>query len=148
MWYTPTRLFICVHLAEPSDVTDWRHRVVELNKGCAYTVQSQWEDDCSTTVNLAHKEIRNALRSTAQILSGFLAARGFLSQPDFNIETQTGPRSYRWYVSAQLLLKATRRPWDMSGIKKNTGCSLFALSVFNSEWKLWSTQLMIRWSCN
>jgi hypothetical protein len=92
MWYTrtPTRLFICVHLAEPSDVTDWRHRVVELNEGRAYTVQSQWEDYYSTIVNLAHKEIRNALRSIVQTLSGFLAARGFVTQPDFNIEAQTG----------------------------------------------------------
>jgi len=63
MWYTPTRLFICVHLAEPTDVTDWRHRVVGLNEGCAYTVQSQWEDNSSTTINLAHKENRNAFRS-------------------------------------------------------------------------------------
>jgi hypothetical protein len=29
-------LFISAHLAEPSDVTVWRHRVVELNEDCVY----------------------------------------------------------------------------------------------------------------
>lgn len=72
---------------------------------------------------------------------------GFVTQPDFNIETQTGPCSHRWYVSAQSLPKATWRLWDMTGIK-NTGYSVFALGVFYSEWKLWSTQLLVRWSCN
>jgi hypothetical protein len=117
MWFTPTRLFISDHLAEPNDVTDWRHRVVELTRSVFTRCSQNGEGNFSTTINLALKVIHNDFRFT---VSNFLGSKLRVAVPCQCIADINCPISAKLHTS----MKATSQPPRSSTYKEHQGCSL------------------------